>query len=127
MHEMSIIQSLADSVIEHLPTGTRAEKVVVEVGSLEHLDADVMQFAWAGVARGPLLRDAELVVETIDVLVGCGICKREYSPANPTYLVCPNCQHARPEVIRGWGVMLRTIEASPRAGHGVAETSEAVG
>jgi hydrogenase nickel incorporation protein HypA/HybF len=111
MHEMSIVQSLRDSVAEHLPDDAVLDSVVVQVGSLEHLDEAVMQVAWeASGGPGPC-GGAELEIEFVEVKVRCRSCHTEYAPENAAYLVCPNCGTARPEILEGWGVTLKTIEA----------------
>ncbi len=111
MHEISIVQSLANGILEHLPAGADLIRAVVEVGSLEHVDDEVMQTAWTAVTMAPPLENASLVIERIPVRVCCRSCSTEYSPEIQAYLACPSCGEARPEVLAGWGVVLRSLEA----------------
>ena len=111
MHEVSIVQSLADGIRQHLPPDATLVRAIVEVGSLEHLDEGVMQSAWAATATEPPLVGAVLEIESVPVHVRCRACTREYSPEHQAYLACPKCGEARPDVLSGWGVTLRTLEA----------------
>ena len=118
MHEMSIVQALTDGIRQHLPTGATLVRAVVEVGSLEHLDESVMQSAWHATTTEPPLRGATLEVERIGVRIRCRSCAHEYAPEVQAYLACPRCGEARPDVLAGWGVTLRTLEADvPPEGH----------
>lgn len=121
MHEFSIIQALADGIHVHLPGNAHLRKAVVEVGSLEHLDEELMQAAWEAATHNPCLSDAVLDIRRVAVRVRCRGCLHEYVPAELAYLACPHCGEARPDVLEGWGVTLRTLEADvPEAmvGHG---------
>jgi len=111
VHEMSIVQALTLEIGEHLPPEASLIRVVVEVGSLEHLDETVMQTAWDAVIMDKPLEGAKLDVERIAVRVRCRSCATEYAPEVQSYLACPDCGEARPEVLAGWGVTLRTLEA----------------
>lgn len=111
MHEMSLVQALADGIREHLPPDATLLKAVVEVGSLEHLDEAVMQSAWEAVAMAPPLERGSLEIRRVPVRVRCRACAHEYAPAVQAYLACPRCGEAKPDVLSGWGVTLRTLEA----------------
>lgn len=115
MHEMSIVESLRDAVRRHLPPGYRLVRAMVDVGSLEHLDPVLMQTAWAALATDPPLAGAELVLERVDVRARCGGCGTEYEPEDPAWLACPACGVARPEILRGGGVVLESLEAEREA------------
>lgn len=111
MHEMSIVQSLADGVRLHLPPDATLIRAVVEVGSLEHLDAEVMQTAWRAVSVDPALHGSRLDIELVPIRIRCRACAGEYEPVVQAYLACPACGESRPEVLEGWGITLKTLEA----------------
>jgi len=108
---MSIVQALTDGIRQHLPPGASLVRAVVEVGSLEHLDESVMRSAWDAVTMAPPLERADLEIHRVEVRVRCRTCAREYVPEVQAYLACPSCGQARPDVLAGWGVTLRTLEA----------------
>ncbi|MBT8335376.1 MAG: hydrogenase maturation nickel metallochaperone HypA [Gemmatimonadetes bacterium] len=113
MHEFSIVSSLADSVRVHLPGGMRLTSARASVGALEHLDFSLMQTAWQAVTDGSDLAGAELHLEREPVRVRCRSCRHAYVPPHPSWMVCPACGSARPEVLAGVGVTLLTCELEP--------------
>ncbi len=113
MHEMSVVSALCDQVREHLPPATRLVEVTVEVGSLEHLDEEVMRLAWETFTADSSLEGGRLRVERVPVRVRCESCGHEHAPEHPACLLCPVCGDARPRVLEGWGVVLRSLEAEP--------------
>lgn len=110
---MSIVQSLTEIVRRHLPPGTRLVRAMVDVGSLEHLDPPLMQAAWAAMADEPPLRGGELVIRPVEVRAECGGCGEAYAPVDPAWMACPACGAARPRIVEGGGVLLRSLEADP--------------
>ena len=110
MHETSIVQSLLEQVRSFLPDGATLRAVHVEVGRLEHLDADVMQTAWSVLTEGADLGGAKLMVTSIPLCVRCRGCGRDYEPEEPAFMLCPFCEKVQPEVVTGTGVLLRSID-----------------
>ncbi len=113
MHEGAITRALVDQVIELVPEGGRLVKCTVAVGTLEHLDALVMQTMWSAMIEGTPLAGAGLEIERVALRVRCGGgegCGAEFEPEDPAILVCPACGRVCPEVIRGSGIMLKTLE-----------------
>lgn len=110
MHEMSVVESLVGQVRAHVPGGATVREVCIEVGSLEHLDEAIMQLAWRSSVLETELAGAELDIDRVMMRVRCGVCGAVFEPAEMACLVCPNCGGVRPEVLRGKGVMLQSIE-----------------
>ena len=113
MHELSIASSLRDQVLEHLPAGLKLRSVTIEVGSLEHLDDAVMQVAWEVLSDEPPLEGSTLNMLHVPVLVRCRACDHEYSPEHQAALQCPDCGKAQPEILAGWGIVLKSLETGP--------------
>lgn len=111
MHELAIVEALADGIRSYLPADAALVRAIVEVGSLEHLDAEVLQSAWTAFTDAPPLLGGRLEILWTPVRVRCRSCGHEYAPDRTEYLVCPRCDQARPDILEGWGVTLRTIEA----------------
>ncbi len=110
MHEMSIVSSLVEQIRAHVPPGSVVERVLLEVGALEHLVDEMLQAAWVGCTLETELADAELVVERVAMWVRCGNCETEFEPVALACLYCPECGLASPIILRGKGVVLKSIE-----------------
>ncbi len=110
MHEFSIATSLIDQVRAALPEGAALVAVRVEVGALEHVEPEVLMSLWEMLAGEAGLAGARLDVDRTPLAVRCGGCGRDYDPPDPGFLVCPHCGQARPEILAGSGVLLRSIE-----------------
>lgn len=110
MHEASIVNSLIEQVKAFTPPRAVVLSVRVEVGVLEHLDEDVIRNLWSMFAEDAALRGAALEVTRIPLRVRCGECGTVHDPPDPVLLFCPTCGVARPEVLNGSGVVLKSIE-----------------
>ncbi len=95
----------------HLPTGMRAVEVQIEIGALEHLDEQTMDTAWMSLTERTALDSSVLRYYHVDLAIRCRSCGMEYQPPEPACLICPKCNAATPEVLRGKGILLRSIEA----------------
>ena len=110
MHETAVILALAEQVHQFLPERGQLRQVHIEVGHLEHLDEGTLLAAWQAITAAGTLEGASLVVDWVRMRVRCRGCGGEYEPANITYLVCPDCRAARPEILSGSGILLRSLE-----------------
>lgn len=129
MHELSVVESLVEGVREHVPAGARLISVTIEVGTLEHLDGEIMQMAWESTIDQTPLRDATLNVERIPVEVRCRACGAVYAPLDAFALACPECDQVLPDVINGRGIVLRSLEietADDTSGHEAGKSNNGV-
>jgi hydrogenase nickel incorporation protein HypA/HybF len=110
MHEAAIIEALHEQVEALVPAGRRLVEVHVEVGELEHLDGEVLSAMWGAAVEGSGLAGAALRVTRTALRVRCRECGAEFAPEDPFLLLCPACGVARPEVLAGGGVLLRSLE-----------------
>ena len=67
------------------------------------------------------LSGSTLAIERIPVQVRCDACGHEHEPVEPAFLVCPACRAARPTVLRGSGVLLRSLEVDEPDGDPATE------
>ena len=116
MHEVAITSALVEQVRSFLPEGGTLIEVHVEVGELEHLDPGVMETIWAVSIEDTELAGAALTLYSVSLLVRCESCMREWLPEDPALLVCPQCGAARPKILEGSGVLLRSLEVEDRNG-----------
>lgn len=110
MHEAAITEALLEQVRTHAPGAARVRAVRVEVGALEHLDAEVMGTIWRAMTEDSPLSGARLEITPEPVRVRCRACGREFEPEDRAILLCPECGRASPQILSGSGVILRSIE-----------------
>ena len=112
MHEAAIIQGLLEQVGPFVPEGAVLKEVRIDVGRLEHLDETVMQATWSALTQGTDFAETALRIDRIPVRLRCRACGREYEPQDLMQLACPACGVARPAVLAGGGVLLRSLEVN---------------
>ena len=114
MHELSICISLLESVTriagEH--ASPSVAKIVLKIGPLSGVEADLLRHAYPLAAAGTVAADAELVIETDAIVVRCSECGAE-SVAKPNRLLCAECGDFRTRVIRGDEMILQSLELEP--------------
>jgi hydrogenase nickel incorporation protein HypA/HybF len=107
MHELSITQSIVDTVIAR--TGERLVSVVhVLVGRLSGVLPTAMRFCFELVSEGTPLEGAELKIDEPDGRALCRTCHREFVLAD-TILLC-ECGSADVEVTGGRELMVTAVE-----------------
>ena len=111
MHELSICESLLDTVerVADQHAAASVERIVVTIGPLSGVEADLLQHAYPLVAAGTIAAEAELVIETAGIVVRCEQCAAE-STAAPNDLSCDNCGGFRTRVVHGDELLLQTVE-----------------
>ncbi|MDJ0700109.1 MAG: hydrogenase maturation nickel metallochaperone HypA [Woeseiaceae bacterium] len=113
MHELSVCLSLLEQVeriaAEH--DAVSVERIVLKVGPLSGIEADLLASAYPLAATGTIAADAELVIEECGVRVRCTQCEAESDvPANR--LICSECGDFRTRVVRGEEMILQRLEFS---------------
>jgi hydrogenase nickel incorporation protein HypA/HybF len=111
MHEMSIVESLLEtvqSVMRDHP-GKRVGEVRVRVGSLRLVVPETLQFCFAAASRGGEFDGARLVVTTVPALARCGHCGIEF-PVEENWFACPRCGAADGSLRAGNELELSSIE-----------------
>ncbi len=109
MHELSITQSLVDTVSER--TGDRSVTGVnLRVGRLSGVLPDAMRFCFEVICAGTRLAGAELRIEEPEGKAGCLTCGREFVvPDN--ILLCP-CGSANVRVTGGLELSITSVEVA---------------
>ncbi len=111
MHELSVclalIEQVDDVAQEH--GGGRVEKIVVRLGPLSGVEADLLSQAYPIAIAGTVAEDAELVVESMPIVVRCVGCDAESEvPVNK--LTCPECGEIRTRIVSGDEMLLARVE-----------------
>ncbi len=113
MHEMGIVLHLAKTLDEtaaeeHL---ARIGSVTLQVGEVSGILTDYFQECWDYFkVRHPVLKDSELILETIPAVTWCDNCKRTYETVK-FGRECPYCHSGETWLLRGNECIIKEIEA----------------
>ena len=111
MHELSVCLSLLQQVeaIAREHEATSVDRIVLKVGPLSGVEADLLRNAYPLAVAGSVAEQAELVIEASGVIVHCTGCEAESSvPSNR--LVCPECGDYRTRLVSGDEMILQRVE-----------------
>lgn len=111
MHEYSIVQSLLDSCEEHAKQNDakKVTKVVIKIGVLSGVEADLLQTAFDTFKEGTVCDDCIFQINVQKVVVFCNECKEESTLEKHEFL-CPKCQKNDLKVIDGEDMYLMSLE-----------------
>ena len=125
MHELSVCIALLESVqriaAEH--RSPAVAKIVLKIGPLSGVEADLLRHAYPLAAAGTIAADAELAIEEDSIVVHCTRCEAE-SEAEPNELVCGECGDFRTRVISGDAMILQSLELLPAGSQATAAAAE---
>lgn len=111
MHELSLCLSLMRQV-EGIARERDADKVVkitLSIGPLSGVEPDLLRHAYPVAAAGTVAEDAELIMETSDIVVRCSQCNTE-TTVTPNKLLCGSCGDFRTRVVSGDELTLMSVE-----------------
>ena len=112
MHELSIVSSVVDSVIESLEKypGARVLEVRLRVGALAAVVEDSLQFCYELASRETALEGSRLVVNVVPVVVHCAACGRDGELESLQSFRCPHCGEPAADVRQGREMEIEGIE-----------------
>ena len=112
MHELSIISSVVDSVIEALEAypGARVTEVRLRVGALAAVVEDSLQFCYELATRETPLEGSRLVVKTVPVTVHCAVCGKDGALESLQSFCCPHCGEPASDVRQGREMEIEAFE-----------------
>jgi hydrogenase nickel incorporation protein HypA/HybF len=93
MHELSIISSVVETVMESLEAypGARVVEVRLRVGALSAVIEDSLQFCFGIATDGTPLEKARLVVTVVPVVMHCEACGVDVELEGVQSFRCPKC------------------------------------
>jgi hydrogenase nickel incorporation protein HypA/HybF len=126
MHELAICQSLVEQVehIAHEHNNNRVVLIVVGMGALSGVEAQLLRHAYPVASAGTVAEHAQLEIEDLPIRVKCSECGEE-STVTPNKLVCRHCGDWRTTLISGDELMLMRVElekSREREGSGLTGT-----
>jgi hydrogenase nickel incorporation protein HypA/HybF len=123
MHELSIVSSVVDTVIESLAAypGSRVLEVRLRVGALASVVVDSLEFCWDIATEGTALEGSKLVVKTVPVLLHCARCDADVELEGLQSFRCPRCDEPSSELRQGRELEIDSIEIDDETGVEMAE------
>lgn len=111
MHELSVCQALIRQLdaIARDEQAARITRVVVHIGPLSGVEAQLLRQAYPIASAGSPAADAELVLESLPIRVRCEHCGAE-TEAKANRLVCGACGDYHTRLIGGDELLLTQVE-----------------
>jgi hydrogenase nickel incorporation protein HypA/HybF len=111
MHEFSVCIALMEQVesIAREHQARRVERILLQLGPLAGVEAQLLEHAWPLAAAGTIAADAELVIEVAPVTVKCTQCGC-VSEVRPNRLLCADCGDYRTQLVSGDELLLVNLE-----------------
>ena len=113
MHEMGIVLHLAKTLDQTAEENqlTAIGKVVLQVGEVSGIMTELFTDAWDYFKlRHPVLKDSQLVLETIPAVTWCDNCKKTYETVKYGR-ECPYCHSGETWLLKGNEVVIKEITA----------------
>ena len=111
MHEYSIVQSLLDSCEETAKQNNseKITKVVVKIGVMSGVEADLLQTAFDTFKEGTMCHNAEFVINIQKLKLECKECGNVFEVDEVRYF-CTACESLRVKVLDGEDMYLMSLE-----------------
>jgi hydrogenase nickel incorporation protein HypA/HybF len=112
MHELSIISSVVESVIDSLEKypGARVVEVRVKVGALAAVVEDSLQFCYGIATEDTPLEGSRLVVHVLPVLIHCEACGADTAIESLQSFRCAQCGEPASDIRQGREMEIEAIE-----------------
>jgi len=112
MHELFIVSSIVDSVIESLAPypGARVKEVRLRVGALAAVVEDSLQFCYGIATDDTPLAGSALVVKILPVIMHCEPCAADVELPGLQSFRCPRCGELVADLRQGRELEIDCIE-----------------
>ena len=113
MHEMGIVLHLAKTIQKTAEEQNivKIGKVTLQVGEVSGIMTDLFTDCWNYFkVRNEVIKDSELVLETIPAVTFCDNCKKEYETVKHGRQ-CPYCGSYETWLVKGNECIIKNIEA----------------
>ena len=121
MHEVSVVSTLVDAIINELQkyNVTKVNSVTVIIGDLTNLGEEQMSFAYEIVTRGTILEGSEFIVEHEPIELSCRRCNfrgpakvltdPDFDTHSIPILACPECG-GEVDVVKGQSCVVKCMD-----------------
>ena len=112
MHELSIVSSIVDCVVESIAAypGAKVKEVRLRVGALSSVVEDSLQFCYGIATEGTALQESKLVVTVIPVVMHCEPCDADVELASLQSFRCPRCGESVADLRQGRELEIDSVE-----------------
>ena len=112
MHELSIVSSVVETVVESLEKypGARVVEVRLRVGALASVVVDSLEFCWGIATEGTALAGSRLVVVTLPVVMHCDRCDADVELDGVQSFRCPRCDELCGDLRQGRELDIESYE-----------------
>ena len=107
MHEMSITQSIVETVEERIPDA-RVVRVRLTIGRLSGVSVPALRFCFGPVTEGTGLEGAELLIDEPAGRLHCRTCGEEFT-SDDVLAVCA-CGGLDLDVVSGQELLIQSVE-----------------
>jgi hydrogenase nickel incorporation protein HypA/HybF len=111
LHELSLCEAIA-GVVKPYADGRHVDVVRVRIGTLRQVVPESLSFCWSLVRDYEDMPDAELELELITAQVQCRSCAEHSTITSQWCLLCPRCESADVEVLRGDEFLVTSLDVS---------------
>jgi hydrogenase nickel incorporation protein HypA/HybF len=111
MHELSIVSSLFDTLLEKTREHNAGKITLVKlkVGKLSGVVPDFLESAFDMYKKGTIAENARLEIEEVSLKTHCRACGKETEITNYTFF-CGSCGSPDLEILQGTELFLEKIE-----------------
>jgi hydrogenase nickel incorporation protein HypA/HybF len=111
VHELSLCEAIAD-VVKPYAGGRHVNIVRVRIGALRQVVPESLTFCWTLLRDYEDMPDAELELEFVTAEVSCRTCGHKSAITSQWSLLCPRCESADVEVLRGNEFLVTSLDVS---------------
>jgi hydrogenase nickel incorporation protein HypA/HybF len=111
MHELSIMQSALDMVLDKARQAgaSRVHAIRLRIGTVSGVVPDALQFAFEALTADTPAEGARLIIEDVPARFWCDTCHKEFESPN-LLAQCPDCQGLSRELRAGREMELASME-----------------
>ncbi len=113
MHELGVVFATVDLLEEAAREHglSRIQKVTLDLGEVSGIVTEFFEDTWKWASsKNDLIRGAELEIHIVPAVTVCNGCGKTYGTVEHGR-ICPYCQSADTELLRGSEMDIRSIEA----------------
>lgn len=111
MHELSIIQSIIESVTDVVAAEKKpaiVEAIDLDIGELAGIEIDSIEFLWDAAVEGTVLSGAERRIRRVAGRALCSACQKEFT-LHHLFDACPHCGQYLKNILSGEEMLIRSL------------------
>jgi hydrogenase nickel incorporation protein HypA/HybF len=112
MHEMGIAAQIIDIALASIPTemaNHKVERINLKIGKLAAVVPESLRFCFEIAAASTRLADAQLTIQSVDVVAQCRDCGLRWTVTGPVF-ICRRCESGSLEIISGQELDIVSID-----------------